>query len=685
MVSPSVGDHAIFRSASVGIRTTRLTRMSTAFYTSSRRTLSRVLPDSWNFWQYRTAGWLLAHCLLILGGACQRNGALNTEEETASQRQNVGHELTGPWFTEITRETGLNYVHAAYGAEGYFFPAIMAPGVALLDYDQDGYLDIFVVNGMALAHLGISKQPPTDPPQTATGGNRLWRQGADGRFTDVTAVAGLDVPLYGMGIAIGDVNNDGYPDIYVSCYGADHLFLNRKDGTFEDITRVAGIDNQHWGASAVFFDFDRDGWLDLFVTNYVDYDPGQPCLAGAGQDFCNPAQFLGTPDRLYRNISGRLAGGSPNDPSDVEPISERCPDSAGTESSPATTLVQFEDVSLSSGIARKLGPGLGVTTGDLTGDNWPDIYVANDGQPNFLWVNQRDGTFRDEAPLHGVAYDAMGRRQGSMGIAMADVNRDGLLDMLVTNLDGENNSLYLSQSGAGFREASTSAGLGPSYPHTGFGAALVDLNHNGRWELLVVNGRVRRAGQSGRLHPTFPAEGDVGERTAPKAGFAWSLYAERNLLFQEQSDGIFQQVKHSADPFLNPTEVSRALAIGDIDNDGDLDLVVTNSGGALRLLRNDAPKDGHWLSLRVLDSRYGNRDAYGAQVTLVQANRKWTRVLQPGSSYLSSHDPRLHFGLGEVSTVDRIEVIWSDGLEESFPGGPVDQFHTINFGAGVLP
>jgi enediyne biosynthesis protein E4 len=488
-----------------------------------------------------------------------------------------------------------------------------------------------------------------------------------------------------MGVAVGDVNNDGFPDIYVSCYGGDRLFLNQRDGSFLDITEAAGIENQHWGASAVFVDFDRDGWLDLFVTNYVDYDPGQPCLAGGRQDFCNPAVFPGTPDRLYRNISGRLNESSSVESRVADDLSEKEADTANlTETSAQVEQVKFEDVSLSSGIARKLGPGLGVICADLTGDGWPDIYVANDGYANFLWVNQRDGTFRDEAPLRGVAYDATGRSQGSMGIAIADVNRDGLLDLLVTNLDGENNALYLSQTEAGFREGSTSAGLGPSYPHTGFGTALIDLNHNGLWEMLIVNGRVRRIAQTGGNAGQTSATTDVEKRQGPSP-FDWDEYGERNLLFQQQTSGAFRLVEHPADPFLAGFEVTRALAIGDIDNDGDLDLVLTNSGGTLRLLRNDAPKEGRWLSLRVIDSRYGGRDAYGARVTVVRESHKWTQVVQPGASYLSSHDPRLHFGLGNLDEIDQVQVVWPDGHQETFPGGPVNQFRTITFGTGMSP
>jgi enediyne biosynthesis protein E4 len=626
----------------------------------------------------------LVGCLGL--SACRQDRAsLPPDDQGASPSQPV-HVLAEPWFREVTAELGLEFRHAAFGAETYFFPAIMAPGVALLDFDRDGRLDILVVNGAPLAHLGITATPGTDSRQPPSAGHRLWRQEGDGQFTDVTQTAGLEMPLYGMGIAVGDINNDGYPDLYLSCYGADRLFLNRQDGTFEDITESAGIDNRHWGASAAFFDFDRDGWLDLFVTNYVDYDPGQPCLTGAGQDFCNPAIFPGTPDRLFRNLSGRFARPDDSEETSAAGDASQLAASPGPDRSLGSAqgdAIRFEDVSLSSGIARKPGPGLGVVCADLTGDGWDDIYVANDGHANFLWVNQRDGTFRDEAPLRGVAYDGLGRSQGSMGIGLADVNRDGVFDLLVTNLDGENNALYLSQPGVGFREMSTAGGLGLSYPYTGFGTALVDLNHSGFWEMLVVNGRVRRLAQA--ASPASRVAGQNENNISAAGSFAWQNYGERNLLFQERREGLFVPVEHPEDPFLASAEASRGLAVGDLDNDGDLDLVLTSSGGTLRVLKNEAPKQGGWLSLRVIDPRYGGRDAYGARVRIVAGARRWLQIVQPGSSYLSSHDPRLHFGLGEVAEIERIEVWWPDGVEEHFSGGPVNEFRTLSYGAGTKP
>lgn len=574
-------------------------------------------------------------------------GCRKSSENRVSRPASDDRVSSVPRFTDITTAAGVGFTHEVGAERRYFFPEIMGSGAAFIDYDNDGDLDIYLLN----AGIPPDASSASDSRKSPT--NRLFRQEADGHFVDVTAGSGLDDPSFGMGVAVGDINNDGYPDIYVSNFGPDRLFLNRGDGTFEDITASAGIDNDRWSASACFVDFDRDGWLDLFVTNYVDYLPFMPCYDAHGAlDYCNPAMFLGTADKLYRNLSGQATNESAAD-------GER--------------LTKFEDVSLSSGIAEKVGAGLGVVCSDFNDDGWVDIYVANDGHANFAWINRRDGTFREEAVLLGIAYDGLGRGQGSMGVAVADVNHDSKLDLFVTNLEGESNACYWTAAEQGFQESSLQAGLAQaSFSSTGFGAAFLDFEHDGDLDLVVANGRVRRAARA--VHHD-------GQTTADAAHRFWDPYVESNDLFTNQGNGQFQRADASG-PFSNKREISRGLACGDIDNDGDVDVLVTNVAGPARLFRNDTAKRGHWLSVRVVVPEWGGRDAYGALITVIAEKRRWRQMANPGSSYLSSHDPRVHFGIGSATRVDRIEVRWPDGIQEVFPGRQSDQFVVLTRGQG---
>lgn len=562
-------------------------------------------------------------------------------------------------FTDITDTCGVDFLHEAGPIDTYFFPQIMGSGGALFDFDQDGDLDLYLIQGMVPGHsllaskASASKASEADKfsKTEATVRNQLFRQESDGRFRNISPNSGLDVPSGGMGIAIGDVNNDGLPDVYLANFGPDQLLLNLGDGKFRDISVTAGTVDPSWGASACFLDFDRDGWLDLCVANYVDYDPGHPCLDPTGKlDYCNPKLFGGTATRLYRN---------------------RGSSQKMTVDSRSSAL--FEDVSLSSGIAHLKGPGLGVTSVDVNLDGWPDLFVANDGAANHLWMNQKDGTFREEAIIRGGAYDNQGRPQAGMGIAPADIDSDGDVDLFLTHLRGEYNTLYLNDPRVGFADLSTESGLALSgFATTGFGTAWLDLELDGDVDLVVVNGDVRRfhvAGNSSRSDDRNLA----------------SDYGQPNQLYVQENPLQFREIEPQGQAFCEPTEVSRALLTGDLDNDGDVDLVVTNAAGKARIYRNDASRAGHWLTLRITEPDYGNRDAYGARVTVELPARTLTGWVNPGSSYLCSHDPRLHFGLGQTLEILSIRVVWPSGAEEIFPGGQCDQIMTLRRGQGRSP
>lgn len=536
-------------------------------------------------------------------------------------------EPTGPvWFEDITEKVGLNFIHDPGPVDGKFFmPQIIGSGAALFDFDNDGRLDILLLqNG--------------GPHSKST--NMLFRQGVDGRFVDVSAGSGLDFAGYNMGVAIGDVNNDGWPDVLITQYGGIKLFLNNGDGkSFTDVTKEAGLDSLRWGTSAAFLDYDRDGWLDLVVVNYVDYDPTVQCAVGGRPSYCHPSSFPGTVTNLYHNLG-------------------RTKDGKG---------VRFEDVTLKSGLGRMPGPGLGVAGADFNGDGWPDIFVANDDKANHLWINQHDGTFKEEALIRGLAYNVLSHNQGNMGVALGDVDGNGELDVFVTHLTEEIHTLWLQEPRGLFRDRTAAAGLAsPSWRGTGFGTVLADFDHDGALDLAIVNGRV--------------AAGPIADGVV--LGPHWSHYAERNQLFVNDGRGKFQDVSPANASFCGQAMVSRGLAFGDIDGDGAIDLLVTTIGGPARLFRNVAPKKGHWLMVRAIDPKL-NRDAYGARIVVQAGERRWVGGIYPGQSYLCSNDCRAHFGLGSAQTVDSIRILWPDGVEEDFGQQQADRVVRLRKGEGL--
>lgn len=552
-------------------------------------------------------------------------------------------EVSGtPWFADVSDQVGLQFTHDAGPLGTYFFPQTVGSGAAFLDYDNDGKLDIYLVSNGG-------------PDSKNT--NKLYHQESDGRFKDVSAGSGLDITGWGMGVAVGDVNNDGLPDLLVTEFGRVRMFLNNGDGAFTDVTKEAGLDSPHWPVSASFVDYDRDGWLDIVIADYADYDRSQKCTDQAGRpDYCGPNASPPTVSRLYHNLGAKRVSAAPSP-------RPRVPES----------VPQFQDVTVPSGLGSKAGWGLGVTCLDFDGDGWPDIFVTNDGHPNYLWMNHHDGTFVEEAVLRGVAYNGSGQAQANMGIAIGDVSESGLFDLYVTHLTEEQNIFWAQTSPGQFQDRTAIAGLVSTHWHaTGFGDAFADFDNDGRLDLAVANGRVRRSGIA-----------SAQSRSIPGRDRHWDSYVERNQLFVNEGQGRFSDVSlKNGGAFTRDFAVGRGLVVGDVFNDGSVDMLVSYAGSRSRLYRNVVPARGHWVVVRAIDPALGGRDAYGATVTVRSEGWRGVRWIQPASSYACSNDPRAHFGLGKRTTVDSIEVLWPDGLREVFPATPADRLITLRRGQG---
>ncbi len=556
-------------------------------------------------------------------------------------------------FTELTG-SGFDFVHFN-GMTGEFYMAeINSGGGALLDIDNDGDLDVYLTQGQLLGSADISKAtfPPRHPlPLT----DRLYRNDLtvteDGRrqlrFTDITVEAGIKPAAYGFGVAAGDIDNDGWVDLYVTRLGSNTLLRNNGDGTFSDITDTSGADDTRWSVPAAFADFDRDGWLDLYVGNYLEFSEKthKICRTATGaQDYCGPTAYPGVPDRLLRNLGTGSGGG-----------------------------VRFEDVSAAAGMLGQPSKSLGVVAADLNGDGATDFYVANDLTPNQMWIQQTAGggkrLFSDEALLAGAAVNAQGKAEASMGVDAGDFDGDGDDDLFMTHLVRETNTLFLNDGSGMFEDATTKSGLGvPSWSHTSWGTAWFDYDNDGWLELMIANGAVKVIEELANANDPYP-------------------FHETNQLFHNKGAAgrvVFEDVTAKAGKVFELSEVSRAIAFGDLDNDGDPDVLLVNNNGPARLLINTVGQDRHWLGLRLL-GKDGKRDALGARVALLRPGKDpsalWRRVRTDGS-FAAANDPRVLIGLGDDAKPADVRVHWLDGSVEQWSQLPVDRYTTLQQGTG---
>jgi len=552
-------------------------------------------------------------CIFV--GMC---AALASCGRDAAKEENRAAALDPPWFEEVSQRAGVDFTHRSGHRDRFLLPEIMGGGAALFDMDGDGDLDLYLVQSGTLLDRAAS-----------AGGNRLFRNRGDGRFDDVTAESGAAGRGYGMGVAAGDFDNDGAVDLYVTNFGPNVLLKNDGRGHFSDVTAKAGVANSGWSTSAAFLDYDGDGWLDLFVTRYLDWRPSAEieCFSLSGvPDYCSPRTYdLPTSSTLYHNNRD------------------------GT----------FTDVSERAGLHQAVGNGLGVVAGDFNGDGRVDIFVANDGTPNHLWLNQGGGQFREAALLTGCAVDEDGRPKAGMGVHAADVDDDGRLDVLVVNLDGESDSFYRNH-GAFFGDETAAVGLRTaSRPFTRFGMALADFDNDGYLDLYEANGRVGRQSEM----------------------FSDDPYAEPNLLFRGGAGPRFDEAKPRGGTRAPLVATSRGAAFGDIDNDGGLDIVVVNRDARPYLLHNVVSGRGHWLMFRVVDAH--GRDALGAELTMMVGSRSIRRDVRAAYSYLASNDPRVHVGLGHEAGVRGVAVRWPDGAHERFGDFAGDKIVVLRRGGGL--
>ncbi|UCE59056.1 MAG: CRTAC1 family protein [Phycisphaerales bacterium] len=522
------------------------------------------------------------------------------------------------WFEDVAVESGITFVHVSGHRVRHLFPESVVGGGAMFDYDRDGDLDVYVVQ-CGTVEQGVKSRA----------GNKLYRNEGNGTFVDVTTEARVGDLRCGMGCTCADYDSDGDVDLYVSNYGSNVLYRNDGDGTFSDVTAQAGVGDPSYSASSGFIDYDRDGRLDLFVVNYVHWSPEREidCFNAAGElNYCKPTNYQAPArDTVYHNLGNG----------------------------------KFEEVSRSVGIGTVFGNGLGLAWADFNMDGWMDVFVANDATPNQLWINTTKGGFVDEALIAGCSLNAHGMTEAGMGVIALDIENDGDVDLFMGHLRAESNTLYKYQDGW-FEDATSVVGLeAPSFAFTTFGLGFADFDHDGYLDLYTANGAI--------ISPEKPYD--------PSDSFA-----EPNLLYRGLGNDRFEEITPRGGTRELLVATSRGASFGDMDNDGDIDVLVVNKDARPHLLRNVADKRGGWIMFSVLDNH--GSEALGATVRVDVGQRRQWRLVQATYSYCSSNDPRVHFGLGDAGRVDAVSVRWPDGKEESFGGFAASAVHTLRRGGG---
>ena len=579
--------------------------------------------------------WGISRRLVIAAVLFVDLGAQLAAGQTHDRAQSHPGNLSSPnisQFRDVTKEAGIHFHHERAASSKKMYVETMGAGVAWIDYNQDGYLDAFFVDSgyTPLFH-------PEQPPQPA-----LYRNNGDGTFTDVTAQSKIHSDgTFFFGVAVGDFDNDGFPDIYMTGYRHSVLLHNNGDGTFTDVTAKAGVaDDGNWATAAAWFDYDRDGKLDLLVVNYVKYDVHHPITCGDFRpgykdvphvsSYCHPDNFPGTSPRLYHNNGD------------------------GT----------FTDVTEKAGLINNSGKSLAVVTADLNNDGWPDIFIANDTQRNFLYINKGDGTFKDASYTSGAGFSEDGHPEAGMSADAADITNDGLLSLFVSHLDHELNRLYHNNGDGTFTDDTIASGIGQTdFRNSAFGARFFDFDNDGWRDLLVINGHI--LDNISIYHPEV-------------------TYEEEKKLYRNVGKGMFEDITTSQGPDFRAPRIGRGLAVGDYDNDGWQDFLVNNNGEDAQLFRNEgaslpATKYNHWVAIQLVGTK-SNRDAIGARLKLVAGGLTSYDQTKGGMSYCSAQDPRIFFGLGAHEQIDSLEIWWPSGLKETILHPPADSFLHIEEG-----
>ncbi len=542
-----------------------------------------------------------------------------------------------PLFREVAAEVGLKFMHTSGATGAYYFPETAGGGVALLDYDNDGDLDILCVQSGFLDTSKPASAALVPLPGDAKKGCRLFRndfkETGKLHFTDVTETSGIHYAGYGMGVAVGDYDNDGFPDLYITGFGHNALYHNEKNGTFRDVTQASNTDDDRWSTSAAFVDYDNDGRLDLVVVNYVDYTTKENklCYSEAGEnDYCGPNSFIGLPTRLFRNLGNG----------------------------------KFQDVTLESGIGAANGAGLGVSCADFNADGRIDIFIANDGAANHLWKNRGNGKFEEAGLAQGVALSDQGYPQANMGVAVGDYDNDGSEDIFISHLMTEGGILYHNEAGHGFLDATAKVGLLlPTRLFTGFGTEWFDYDNDGWLDLFLTNGSVKR----------LPSQHDK----------PYPFYQTDQLFHNEDEGKRFRETTAEAGAAFQLPAIGRGAAFGDLDNDGAVDIVGMDNNGPVRVYHNEAAAGNHWISVR-LEGTKSNRMGLGAMVTVLRKGQKpLSRRCHTDGSYCAASDSRVHFGLGKDGAIDAVEVRWTDGAKERWNAPKSDGDLSLKQGTGL--